>query len=77
MVGHGKIASFCIILVAFSVVGVLACGGKPHCDENCSKEINRVCGTDGVTYNNPCLLKKANCESNGKIQEDHTGASCK
>jgi len=50
--------------------------------ENCKKRCNKIyrplCGSDGETYNNKCLLEKAKCEtgraitvrSNGKCQDN-------
>ena len=32
-----------------------------------------VCGTDGKTYPNKCVLDIATCKSNGKIQFKHKG----
>lgn len=26
-----------------------------------------MCGSDGITYSNPCLLNIANCESGGAV----------
>ena len=33
------------------------------CDPNCPKILFHVCGTDGVTYNNECLLNLEACKS--------------
>lgn len=32
-----------------------------------------VCGTNGVTYNNSCLLKLDSCRRNSNIQVDYEG----
>ena len=37
------------------------------CDPNCSRILKHVCGTDGVTYNNECLLKLKACKSGNKL----------
>jgi hypothetical protein len=31
------------------------------CKPICTRDFSPVCGTNGLTYNNECLLKAANC----------------
>ena len=42
----------------------------------CPRIYRPVCGTDGKTYSNKCILDIATCESKGKIQLKSQGA-CK
>lgn len=46
-----------------------------ECNANCVREFKPICGTDGVTYNNKCLLDLAACKKTDgeKISEAHTG----
>ncbi|ETO65447.1 hypothetical protein F444_17236 [Phytophthora nicotianae P1976] len=43
-----------------------------ECDDNCERDWTPVCGTDGVTYGNDCLLEFAHCE-NSTIAKNHDG----
>lgn len=39
----------------------------------CSRELAHVCGSNGKTYNNFCLLKKQECLNRNKIEKKHDG----
>lgn len=49
------------------------------CNPNCLKILKPVCGSDGRTYNNVCLLELASClgegseENGGRIEVAHRG----
>jgi hypothetical protein len=46
-----------------------------ECNANCVREFKPICGSDGVTYNNKCLLELAACRKTEgeKISEAYTG----
>ena len=39
-----------------------------ECIQECPKVMKEVCGSDNVTYDNECLLKKAACEKYTEIE---------
>ena len=41
--------------------------------KDCAKEKDPVCGTDGSTYLNECILKAESCESNTTVGVKHAG----
>ncbi|XP_064104300.1 serine protease HTRA1B-like [Macrobrachium nipponense] len=49
------------------VGGVVGTGGGSvplgPCDDVCTKILEPLCGSDGLSYNNKCILKNASCRS--------------
>eukprot|EP00795_Rhopilema_esculentum_P006243 gene6243-11655_t len=62
-------------LIGVLLIGTLAslCFASPKetvghkCDTGCPFIYRQVCGSDGVTYDNLCLLKIAACKANENI----------
>ncbi|KAG7388307.1 hypothetical protein PHYPSEUDO_012833 [Phytophthora pseudosyringae] len=44
-------------------------GASSHCSEACDRIYKPVCGSDGVTYSNVCVLDVAECKSGGAITQ--------
>ena len=55
-----------------SITKNVACDVEPRtdedpCDLKCNRDFKQVCGSDGKTYNNKCLLEEAQCRSTSQI----------
>ena len=45
----------------------------PDCNKICPKNIQPVCGSDGNTYDNECVMGVAACENNIEISKVSDG----
>jgi len=46
----------------------LSDGGETKCPEFCLTEYEPICGSDGNTYSNQCVLEATNCKTNSNIK---------
>ncbi|KAI8795489.1 agrin [Biomphalaria glabrata] len=43
------------------------------CEQKCPAVLAPLCGSDGATYNNPCLMERASCQRGKKIKVASNG----
>ena len=44
-----------------------------ECRKNCDRKREPVCGSDGNTYDNECLMQVRACETNTNIRKAYDG----
>lgn len=57
-------------------IDILMDTGLPRLCPSCGTYQKKVCGSNGETYQNSCLMDKAACELNIPIEEVHPGECC-
>ncbi|CAG2101061.1 unnamed protein product [Medioppia subpectinata] len=56
------------------VFGAKCLSGKCVCDERCQRSVAWICGTDGISYENECLLRRQSCHLSVEIRVKHNGS---
>ncbi|CEG36082.1 Protease inhibitor protein [Plasmopara halstedii] len=64
--------ALCLLVGAITST-IANAGYASNCLLKCSDKNEPVCGSNGVTYTNECLLNLANCESSEPITKVHEG----
>ncbi|XP_047478940.1 PI-actitoxin-Avd5a-like [Penaeus chinensis] len=67
---------FFAVCLALLVASTVSATRTRDCPEACSRRCQPVCGTDGRTYNNPCLLERTRCSHKVYVEIAHNG-TCK
>ena len=44
-----------------------------ECPQICTRELDLVCGSDNLTYSNPCEMRVASCEKQELITKTYSG----